>query len=50
MAEEIANYPPVREAIADRHERLCGPQYGQAIHCCPDPICREAYKSMGGWS
>lgn len=38
--------PPFRDAVTDCHENLCGPKYGQPLHSCPDPICRDAVKAL----
>lgn len=46
IAAESDSIPSLREAIADRHAIHCGPKYGQPLECCPDIICREAYKAL----
>lgn len=33
------------DLVKDRHERLCG--YGQPLHSCPDPLCRDACVALG---
>lgn len=33
------------DLVNDRHDRLCA-RWSQPLFCCPDPLCRDAVKSL----